>query len=223
MLLLLLKCNSLLCRWVQATTSLPPPRHSLLRAEHHPSKAAPEGGSGVRTRAQGASGAEDIIENAPRVKDSDPRDEDIVNPREGGDKEEATPRLLEATPHLMEATPHLMEASPHLMEATPGSTVQLPCKIQASNLTNFFFFFYETSQQKEKDYIIEKVLRHHLVHRKFYVGGGEGLIIAPQLVVCLDTIAAGVFWFHKNGEMLLIEIFRGFFEVGPQLLGTREN
>jgi hypothetical protein len=143
----------LLCRWVQATTSLPPPRHSLLRAEHHPSRAALEGNSGSRTRTQGrpvgASGAEDIFENPPRAdgsglkdEDSGPRDEDIVNPGEGGDKEEATPRLLEATPHLM--------------EATPGSTVQLPCKIQAGNLTKFFFFFYETSQQKEKDYIVEQ-------------------------------------------------------------------
>jgi hypothetical protein len=141
---LLLKCNSLLCRWVQATTSLPPPRHSLLRAEHHPSSgptATLEGNSGVRTRAQGASGAEDIFENAPRVEDSDPRDEDLVNPVEGGDKVEATPHRMEATPHLLEATPHLLEATPHLMEATPGSTVQLPCKIQARKLRKNFCMF----------------------------------------------------------------------------------
>jgi hypothetical protein len=152
------KCNSLPYRWFQATTTLPPPRHSLLRAEHHPSsgpRATLEGGSGVRTRVQGrpigASGAE---ENAPKAADSGlrdedsgprdgdngPRDEDIVNPVKGGDKEEATPRLLEATPRLLEATPHLLEATPHLMEATPGSTVQLPCKIQASLLQRFFSF-----------------------------------------------------------------------------------
>jgi hypothetical protein len=148
------KCNSLLCRWVQATTSLPPPRHSLLRAEHHPGSgptAALEENSGVRTRAQGrpigASGAEDIFENAPRADDSDPRDEDsgprdedIVNPGEVGDKEEATHHRMEATPHLLEATPRSLEATPHLMEATPGSTVQLPCKIQASKLRKIFFF-----------------------------------------------------------------------------------
>jgi hypothetical protein len=126
----------LLCRWVQATTSLPPPRHSLLRAEHHPSSgptAALEGNR-VQGRPIGASGAEDIFENAPRAEESDPRDEDsgprdedIVNPLDVGDK---------------------VEATPHLMEATPGSTVQLPCKIQASNLTKIFFFFFETSQQK---------------------------------------------------------------------------
>ncbi len=145
----------MLCRWVQATTSLPPPRHSLPRAEHHHSsgpRAALEGGSGVRTRVQGrpigASEAEDIFENAPRAEesgprdeDSGPRDEDLVNPVEGGDKVEATPHRMEATPHRMEATPRLLEATPHLMEATPGSTVQLPCKIQASNLTKIFFFF----------------------------------------------------------------------------------
>ncbi len=150
-MLLLLKCNSLHCRWVQATTSLPPPRHSLLRAEHHPSRAALEGNSGARTRVQGrpvgASGAEDIFENAPRVddsgprdEDSGPRDEDLVNPGEGGDKKESTPDRIEVTPHLLEATPRLLEATPHLMEATPGSTVQLPCKIQASKHRKIFFF-----------------------------------------------------------------------------------
>ncbi len=150
----MLKCNSLPCRWVQATTSLPPPRHSLPRAEHHPGSgptAALEGSSGVRTRVQGrpigASGAEDIFGNAPRAADSDPRDEvsdprdkDIINPSEGGDKVEATPHRTEAKPRLLEGTPHLLEATPHLMEATPGSTVQLPCKIQASKHRKIFFF-----------------------------------------------------------------------------------